>query len=118
MGCDIHVWIQKKRTAEGHYWDWSGEMSWDRSYRLFNRMAGVRSNKDSPPPIVAPRGWPADSKPNGYDDPDFHTASWLALYEVLRLAAEFPGDISAAAAAMLSLRESGHDVRLVFAFDN
>ena len=127
MGCDIHPRIQYRHPG-GDYWrDFSGEMSWDRWYSLFELMAGVRCDGETPctdercaRAIAQPRGWPDGRRPYEMDD-DLHTPSWLTLAELREVRALLAApaiDVDATIAAMATLEAGGLETRLVFAFDN
>ena len=82
MGCDIHLWQEIK--VEG-VWHAIGNPAIDRSYALFEKMAGVRGRECNA--IVPPRGLP-----DGLSVPvalnaasmgdDGHSHSWLTSKEV------------------------------------
>jgi hypothetical protein len=85
MGCDIHIFAEKKGDDGKYYalefipFDW-------RSYGMFGFLAGVRNYSDVTP-ISGPRGMPADASDKalkGYDSlgSDGHSHSWLTVYEL------------------------------------
>lgn len=130
MGCDIHPWIQYRKSPERSWWNFSGEMNWDRWYVLFELMAGVRcyaenecAEGECKRRIEAPRGWPEDSC-NLPEESDLHTPSWLTLDELREVQKRMgdrgnkPADLNATIAAMTQLEADGMETRLVFAFDN
>ena len=62
MGCDIHGVIEVNKypnleQADYRWWPYA-EVRFDRYYRLFGFLAGVRD--ESVEPVVPPRGLPAD----------------------------------------------------------
>jgi hypothetical protein len=85
MGCDIHVYAERK--INGKYWS-AGvpECLGYMSYRLFGFLAGVR-NYSAVEPISLPRGIPEDASPlvkgehEGWSC-DAHNASWLSIEEL------------------------------------
>lgn len=138
MGCDIHVYLE--RRVEGEWravrppsdWNmyafmyrWEPEIAWEqyewdveRNYSLFGRLAGVRSRSEEP--IVYPRGLPAD-----VDKPvreaivewgrDAHTSSWLADFELARV--EW-ADLSEQFPRLVEEVRRRSPARIVFWFDN
>jgi len=93
MGCDIHLWVEKRdfdgrwQPAEAYSEDglYQSELYHGRSYKLFSLLAGVRSD-GSIEPIAEPRGLPQDMSQILYDlAPDYadHSHSWLTLRELL-----------------------------------
>lgn len=112
MGCDIHVYLEAKKTVnEVDQWvnvdhwqinpyfnkedsDWDGEREleqvpvyWGRNYELFGLLAGVRDNSMNP--IVDPRGLPEDvskitRKEYEHWKSDLHTPSYLTYYELMK----------------------------------
>lgn len=127
MGCDIHMFVET-RGDDG----WRMAMGEDdsygtRNYAVFGILAGVRRRGIGP--ISEPRGLPHDtsdgvSKEHEFWEMDGHSASWLALPEVLAFnwsahafaaGTEFPQW----AAALPALVNAPADrIRLVFWFDN
>lgn len=95
MGCDIHIWIEKRvngawipaetYSEEGDDPHYQSDIYQGRNYRLFSVLADVR-NYDGVKPIAAPRGIPEDASPivaelvRGYGD---HSYSWFTLRELL-----------------------------------
>src|ERR1700761_4916401 len=96
MGCDIYSHVELS-TGEGwrevsNLVDW-GEYNdgpfGHRTYAVFAFLAGVR-NYSGVDPICPPRGFPDDASPDvraDYEgwDIDAHSASWLAVSELLAL---------------------------------
>ena len=89
MGCDIHIWAEKK-VGDGTY-EYYGEVSCNRSYRLFDCLCGVRGD-DAEVARVAnrPRGLPGDMaietvlamKEDTWCD-ESHSHSWVTADEFL-----------------------------------
>lgn len=85
MGCDIHLHTEIKLNGE---WYGYGAPNILRSYKLFGKMAGVRS--DEVEPISMPKGLPDDcskvvkfaSDKMGIDG---HSHSYLTADEILEL---------------------------------
>lgn len=87
MGCDIHLFVEKK-TKDG----WSciydeGKLYSNRSYSLFSILADVRNDGDFIP-ISEPKGIPDDasSSVKGYMEDwgcDIHSKSFLTVQELL-----------------------------------
>lgn len=108
MGCDIHIFTERK-SAEGKwlctdffeinlYYGEEGEDSVyshkafynDRNYFLFGALAGVRREHV---PHIEPKGLPLDASKQCLDDfrrwdADAHTPSWLTLKELKTLVME------------------------------
>lgn len=103
MGCDIHLYVEKRvdgKWATADKWTHSEydtenpdsrtvsyEDSWytGRNYELFSVLAGVRNRYDIIP-ISEPRGIPDDVSPElkqGYNDCYEQSGSWLTLAEIL-----------------------------------
>lgn len=92
MGCDIHMWVER-READGKWHLVPDAMVYnERWYVLFGWLAGVRGYG---PPIAERRGWPADisealsnhltnplSVDKRLDSPGDHTPSWLNVLEI------------------------------------
>jgi hypothetical protein len=101
MGCDIHLFVEKKTDAgwiniespdtEQYKWGWAG---W-RNYNAFAILADVRNGHgfagsdtgDALVPISMPRGLPRDMSEEASDDremwgQDGHSGSWLYLQEL------------------------------------
>lgn len=91
MGCDIHIWAERKnddrfepvldvRFAEGKApFDW-------RAYGMYGFLADVR-NYSAVPPIAQRRGVPGDMSKAVADDyydweMDAHSPSWLSVEEL------------------------------------
>lgn len=91
MGCDIHIWAERKTTAGYEAIDGvkfaEGLQPFDwRSYAMYGFLAGVR-NYSAVPPIAEPRGVPADASDEVLDDfegwdVDAHSSSWLSVEEL------------------------------------
>lgn len=61
MGCDIHAFVEYKKSGTDYgWWGLGGQMHLSRDYDVFSRLAGVR-NYSGKPPVVEPRGVPEDS---------------------------------------------------------
>lgn len=69
MGCDIHAYIESKRKDSAHWCGFGGRINPGRHYRLFGKLAGVRSDGC----LIEPRGVPDDL---GWDSSDDY---WLAV---------------------------------------
>lgn len=103
MGCDIHVFLEKKdgdkwlavQGPNPYYGKWDGESEltlegWlfdGRNYNLFSILADVRNNCGAVP-ISMPRGVPEDAsmeitKESECIGCDGHTHSWYTLKELL-----------------------------------
>lgn len=86
MGCDIHVYAEK-RNESGDFEDIEGISVFDsRSYGVFGFLADVR-NYSSIPAISLPRGIPDDASSETKDSYqswscDAHSASWLSVKEL------------------------------------
>lgn len=83
MGCDIHLHVEVKIKGKWHHYN---HPYINRDYRLFSKMAGVRSNYDDVPPIAQPRGIPTDASTTTkfeceHDGIDGHSHSWLSASE-------------------------------------
>lgn len=103
MGCDIHLYVEKKiegKWVSADTWDGneyedgtkdvSADKSFynDRNYELFSILAGVR-NRFNLDPIIEPRGFPENASKelkNQYKkwDGDAHSTSWLTLQELIQ----------------------------------
>jgi hypothetical protein len=55
MGCDIHVYIEYKEKSDENWRSFGGRINPGRNYKLFELMAGVRSDECS---LFSPRGIP------------------------------------------------------------
>lgn len=112
MGCDIHVYRERKvdgiwetdttveydtTSYDGEaYGDFASGMGWvGRSYWLFAALSGVRAY-DNPPikPPAEDRGWPKDAATTNDDckiqwDSDAHSHGWLTLAELRKLQTEY-----------------------------
>lgn len=85
MGCDIHLHIEVKIDGQWHHY---GHPAIERSYRLFEKMAGVRG--DAAKALIPPRGIPSDATfltTFNYElwEGDAHTPSWLGVREIMEL---------------------------------
>jgi hypothetical protein len=156
MGCDIHMYPERRGSyssngVERHYWtfvyrytpdprwardtfprpDRDNYFAWgERWYWLFGQLAGVRRDG---PPIVEPRGVPADVSEEAKKDiedagSDFHSHSWLSLKELQdhpweqshdgSLEAEHIKPVRDWIARLAEIDPDPENVRIVFAFDN
>lgn len=92
MGCDIHIWIEKRvdgqwQPAEDYQEEglYQSDIYQGCNYRLFAVLADVR-NSDDVKPIAPPRGVPQDASTivqelvHDYAD---HSHSWFTLRELL-----------------------------------
>jgi len=82
MGCDIHLHIEIKVEDK---WEHYHAPAVNRSYRLFEKMAGVRG--DIANSISPPKGLPEDlniitRKSSDHLKMDGHSWSWLGLSEI------------------------------------
>lgn len=108
MGCDIHMYVEYKRSinskdtwVSGDYFKMNPyyktdeyerefeciELYGDRNYTLFSTIAGVRDYTDKVVPVSEPKGIPEDAtayvkQENERWDGDGHTHSWLTLKEI------------------------------------
>ena len=132
MGCDIHTHAEVRRgdrweRVSGAIWapQWFDEPNADepfgvRNYRVFERLAGVRSSGEVEP-LAEPRGLPADVTPEVRADAEdwggnAHSHSWLTLRELQQANlddARFNADVET-----LATLGPPDDVRVVFWFDN
>lgn len=105
MGCDIHLWYERKNFLSE--WEdvpvpldeWKAGPLDHRSYAIFGFLADVR-NYSAIKPICEPRGWPEDfrySSAGRTDDrywcrddydydfmfDEYHTHTWLSIDELL-----------------------------------
>lgn len=86
MGCDIHLHIEIKTNGAWHHY---AALMIERSYALFAKMAGVRTDTPSEA-ISAPRGIPEDvTEITKYDftkwEADAHSASWFGIPDIMAL---------------------------------
>lgn len=85
MGCDIHLHIEVKISGKWHHY---GHPSIPRSYPLFEKLAGVRGQRDN---AIAPlRGVPLDmstvtSLSYLLWRPDAHSLSWIDSDEIIEV---------------------------------
>lgn len=109
MGCDIHMYVEYKKTVNnkeqwicGDYFKKTPyhngedesekafekiELHGNRNYQLFTTLAGVRDYTQQVVPVSNPKGVPEDAcefvkKENESWDSDGHTHSWLTLKEL------------------------------------
>jgi hypothetical protein len=132
MGCDIHCFAEVRYKGK---WQFAGEVTMDRHYDIFSKMANVRNEEDSGiEPISLPRGVPCDA-----DDltklimeyEDYHSRSYLSLNEMKILDKwventggpflkwnyiKWPWAIMTD--ELMPKFEQIEDIRFVFAFDN
>ena len=116
MGCDIHMFTERKSEIDGHV-KWSNVDNWkynryytpdnedgepqmeinsvyrDRNYRLFATLAGVRDYSDNTEMVDEPRGFPCDASPQVKEEYgewgcDGHTPSWFTFRELKEFAKE------------------------------
>jgi len=85
MGCDIHAHFEVKIDGE---WLHYSQPRIERSYALFEKMAGVRGDVENA--ISPPKGLPSDlNKTTAFcakrEDDDSHSHSWLSSHEVVKL---------------------------------
>jgi hypothetical protein len=85
VGCDIHAYAEVKRNNE---WYFFGSIHFYRNYKLFGKLAGVRSIE--PNPLAPDRGIPADASEITrmlYDryTTDWHSASYATSEECKEL---------------------------------
>lgn len=148
MGCDIHLWVEKKTDAGWEMvmeFDTFREKKWfadlpedervkygampyeGRNYSLFAILANVRNRKEDPlTPIDRPRGIPDDASVNylrlvAREISDGHSHSWFTLLELLDFEGWDQLEFGAAwESAMERIKAVGKpdEVRIVFFFDN
>ncbi len=87
MGCDIHLHGEVKIDGK---WLHYSQPRIPRSYRLFTKMANVRSYDEEIEPICLPRGLPEDlSEMTAFEaehwGSDGHSHSWLGSEEIQEL---------------------------------
>lgn len=58
MGCDIHAYIEYKRTGDTRWSPFGGRINPGRNYQLFGLLADLR---ECGPPVYALRGMPSDA---------------------------------------------------------
>jgi hypothetical protein len=85
MGCDIHLHIEIKISGEWHHYSAPAVR---RDYELFEKMAGVRGERQNA--IAFPRGLPNDATfLTTFDarhwNSDGHSHSWLSSEELILL---------------------------------
>ena len=86
MGCDIHMYVEKK-NGEGVYEYIKSVKPFNyRYYGLFAFLAGVR-NYSAIKPISKPRGLPnnlsKEVREEFKDNDDYHSCSWISIKELL-----------------------------------
>lgn len=105
MGCDIHV-FPERRDADGRFHHVpNGELLDLRNYARFSFLAGVR-NTANIIPLSSARGLPDDMSTHVRHEfeewgDDGHTRSWLSLRELLEFDYDQP----------LAFRDGGRDSR-------
>lgn len=118
MGTDIHgPWVEVYR---GEQWWPLACFEFDRSYELFAKMAGVRSDEGHPG-MFKPKGLPHDATYTTREElADCHSVSWLAIEECQQIEASGPVQIGfrAMLAVMRTCAEDGMLCRAVFGFDS
>ena len=146
MGCDIHLYVEKKRvdgiwiTADEWGDIWSEECGDDidtvcdnpyyegRDYSLFAALAGVR-NSYGVNPVSSPRGLPDDAcyevkREAATWSTDAHSHSWLTVKELLSYHMKkktkygLDGQFWETTMPELVWLGEPEDVRIVFWFDN
>ena len=87
MGCDIHMYIEKKDKEKGQWEavDYSDDIDVGRDYDLFCFLAGVRCGEE--PQHFERKGLPDDLSPEVREEcegwgSDGHSHSWLTLEEL------------------------------------
>ena len=88
MGCDIHVFAERKIGSEYEPVQIDLSQLEHRSYGKFGFLTGTVRNYSAVPPISLPRGLPADVSSvirSEYErwGLDSHTPSWLSVQELL-----------------------------------
>lgn len=140
MGCDIHMhvehhtsagWVRLLPPPDSYQTD-DKEWDWDRFYRSFAYLAGVRNYREPiVRPLAEPRGLPADvsaevrAAREGWAD-DGHSASWCSLAELKAKPPHvyedetYPGSCVVFAALIEKTYPDykPEDVRCVYWFDN
>ena len=102
MGCDIHVYIERKIEDQDEWENVSLYRVRDngiemvdpyngRNYELFSILAGVRGWQE---PLIAPRGLPSEMniktvKEIEWWDEDYHTPTWYDLFELNMFAEKY-----------------------------
>lgn len=87
MGCDIHLHIEVKIKDQWHHY---GCPNIQRNYKLFAKMAGVRTSQPLVDEILPPQGIPEDITLITKLDfqewrYDCHHVSWFGLAEICKL---------------------------------
>lgn len=85
MGCDIHAHVEVRQNGRWLHW---ATADIERDYRVFERMAGVRGDKENA--IALPRGLPYDISEttqlaSDMEGSDGHSHSFLSLDEMVKL---------------------------------
>ena len=108
MGCDIHVFLEKKTDEKYDCWDQVQLYKVDnyshnleiadaysgRNYELFSVLAGVRGWYE---PMIEPRGYPNNlsrpvEKEKEWYGIDAHTPTWYDLFELNLLIKDFKNE--------------------------
>ena len=122
MGCDIHVFSERKRHSEAP-WCFIHKVKCDRDYRLFRALAGVRGGDEDP--LFPVRGLPSDitqqvAQEYEIHGRDTHTPSWLTPKDII--AADWTRSESRGSPILEYARYleeiTEYDSRIVFWFDN
>lgn len=58
MGCDIHAFLEYRKTGNRGWSAFGGEFTLDRNYAVFSNLADVRSYGENKAPVAANRGVP------------------------------------------------------------
>lgn len=119
MGCDIHGFIEKKKSAPN--WRHVCEVGIDRNYEFFGVLNNIRRDRS----IFPGRGFPEDASPTvkeAYEDwsGDAHSASWISKEEILSaMSNKEVEDVHYNFEKILDLMdECEEETRFVFWFDN
>lgn len=127
MGCDIHVYVESRPDPATAWTPFGGRINPGRDYRLFNLIAGVRADEDSPAPLFTLRGLPEGLSyyaQEDYDEAssDWHSMTWITADELARCIRVMPRrphpNYYALVASMWALEGCGLQVRAVIWFDN
>lgn len=137
MGCDIHMYVEKKVDnrwypvksdnpfQKGDQKPVKGYADWlyaGRNYRLFALLADVR-NSGGIEPLDSPRGLPNDASKKIRDvfieDLDGHSHSYFTLRELQDNQERFEDGFESITKKLETLAENDSDsVRILFYFDN
>lgn len=91
MGCDIHCYVEYRRTDEdGGWWSFGGRINPGRNYSTFSNLAGVRGSL--PKTGVEPRGIPEDLGSHSWSD------WWLWITDEVK---DFTGRIASTVDALM-----------------